>query len=46
MLLSRTAVNASSGVKTPMSGVVTGLLAMLCLAVLMPYCAFIPKVTN
>ncbi len=41
---SRTAVNAASGARTPMGGVVTGMLVMLCLAVLMPYCAFIPKV--
>jgi MFS superfamily sulfate permease-like transporter len=45
-MFSRTAVNAASGVKTPMGGVATGLLVMLCLAVLMPYCAFIPKVSK
>jgi MFS superfamily sulfate permease-like transporter len=43
-VFSRTAVNAASGARTPMGGVVTGMLVMLCLAVLMPYCAFIPKV--
>ncbi len=37
-------MNAASGARTPMGGVVTGMLVMLCLAVLMPYCAFIPKV--
>ena len=40
---SRTAVNSSSGVKTPMGGIYTGALVILCLAFLMPYCAFIPK---
>jgi sodium-independent sulfate anion transporter 11 len=40
---SRTAVNSASGVKTPMGGVYTGALVILCLAFLMPYCAFIPK---
>jgi len=40
---SRTAVNSSSGVKTPMGGLYTGALVILCLAFLMPYCAFIPK---
>ena len=40
---SRTAVNSSSGVKTPMGGIYTGALVILCLALLMPYCAFIPK---
>ena len=42
---SRTAVNSSSGVKTAMGGVYTGLLVIVCLAFLMPYCAFIPKAT-
>ncbi len=37
-------MNAASGARTPMGGVATGMLVMLCLAVLMPYCAFIPKV--
>ena len=40
---SRTAVNSSSGVKTPLGGIYTGALVLLCLAFLMPYCAFIPK---
>ena len=44
ILFSRTAVNAASGVRTQLGCVATGLLVMLCLAVLMPYCAFIPKV--
>ena len=42
---SRTAVNSSSGVKTAFGGLYTGLLVILCLAFLMPYCAFIPKAT-
>ena len=42
---SRTAVNSSSGVKTAFGGIYTGLLVILCLAFLMPYCAFIPKAT-
>ena len=42
---SRTAVNSSSGVKTAMGGVYTGLLVIVCLAFLMPYTAFIPKAT-
>ena len=40
---SRTAVNSSSGVRTPMGGIYTGALVILCLAFLMPLCAFIPK---
>ena len=40
---SRTAVNSSSGVKTSFGGVYTGLVVILCLAFLMPYCAFIPR---
>eukprot|EP00090_Calanus_glacialis_P015453 TRINITY_DN24401_c0_g1_i1.p1 TRINITY_DN24401_c0_g1~~TRINITY_DN24401_c0_g1_i1.p1 ORF type:complete len:653 (-),score=122.04 TRINITY_DN24401_c0_g1_i1:57-2015(-) len=42
---SRTAVNSASGVRTPMGGIYTGGLVILCLAFLMPYCAFIPKAT-
>jgi len=42
---SRTAVNAASGVKTPMGGLFTGSLVLLCLGVLIPFCAFIPKAT-
>ncbi len=42
---SRTAVNAASGVRTPFGGVYTGALVLLALAVLMEYCAFIPKAT-
>ena len=42
---SRTAVNSASGVKTPSGGIFTGGLVLLCLAFLMPYCAFIPKAT-
>jgi len=42
---SRTAVNSASNVKTPLGGIFTGGLVVLCLAFLMPYCAFIPKAT-
>jgi len=42
---SRTAVNSASGVKTPLGGLFTGSLVILCLAVLIPFCAFIPKAT-
>jgi len=42
---SRTAVNSASGVKSPSGGIYTGGLVLLCLAFLMPYCAFIPKAT-
>lgn len=42
---SRTAVNSASGVKTSFGGIYTGGLVILCLAFLMPYCAFIPKAT-
>ena len=35
----------SSGVKTAFGGLYTGLLVIVCLALLMPYCAFIPKAT-
>jgi len=42
---SRTAVNSASGVKTSLGGIYTGGLVILCLAFLMPYCAFIPKAT-
>ena len=41
----RTAVNSSSGVRTAFGGVYTGLLVIVCLAFLMPFCAFIPKAT-
>ena len=40
---SRTAVNSASGVKTPLGGLYTGALVILCLAFLMPCCAFLPK---
>ena len=40
---SRTAVNSASGVKTPLGGLYTGALVILCLVFLMPFCAFIPK---
>jgi len=42
---SRTAVNSASGVRSPMGGLFTGSLVILCLAFLIPYCAFIPKAT-
>ncbi len=40
---SRTAVNAASGVRTPLGGMYTGTLVILALAILMEYCAYIPK---
>merc|ERR1711860_336058 len=40
---SRTAVNSASGVRTTLGGIFTGSLVILALAVLMPYCAYIPK---
>lgn len=40
---SRTAVNCASGVKTPLGGLFTGALVILALALLMPFCAYIPK---
>ena len=42
---SRTAVNSASGVKTPAGGIYTGGIVLLALAVLMPYCAYIPQAT-
>ncbi|XP_037787000.1 sodium-independent sulfate anion transporter-like isoform X5 [Penaeus monodon] len=42
---SRTAVNATSGVRTPAGGVVTGVLVVLALAFLTPYFRYIPKAT-
>jgi sodium-independent sulfate anion transporter 11 len=41
--ISRSAVNASSDVKTQAGGIYSGTLVLLALAVLMPYCAYIPK---
>lgn len=38
----RSAVNSSSGVRTPFGGVVTGLIIVLACAVLSPYLAYIP----
>lgn len=43
--LSRAAVNQASGVKTTLGGFYTGSLVIICIAFLMPYCAFIPKAT-
>jgi len=40
---SRTAVNSASGVKTPMGCLWTGVLVILALGLILPYCAFIPK---
>ena len=40
---SRTAVNSASGVKTPAGGIYTGGLVLLALAILMPFCAYIPQ---
>ena len=42
---SRTAVNSASGVKTPAGGIYTGGLVLLALAILMPFCAYIPQAT-
>lgn len=39
-------MNSASGVRTPMGGAYTGALVIVCLALLMPYCAFIPKVKH
>ena len=43
--ISRSAVNASSGVKTQAAGIYSGTMVLLALTVLMPYCAYIPKAT-
>lgn len=40
---SRSAVNHASGVKTPMSGLYTGVLIILALSLLTPYFYYIPK---
>ena len=40
---SRTAVNNSSGVRTPFGGLYTGILVILAITVLTPYFYFIPK---
>jgi len=40
---SRTAVNSASGVKTTMGCLWTGVLVVLALGLILPYCAFIPK---
>ena len=45
-ICSRTAINNASGVRSPMGGVTTGVLILICLAFFMPYCAFIPKVVG
>jgi len=42
---SRTAVNYSSGVRTPLGGVFTGLLVICALQFLTPYFIYIPKAT-
>ncbi|KAF4513952.1 UNVERIFIED_CONTAM: hypothetical protein B566_EDAN018188, partial [Ephemera danica] len=41
----RTAVNNASGVKTPVGGIYTGTLVLLCLAFLTRYLQYIPKAT-
>lgn len=41
--LARSAVNNSSGVKTPMGGLYTGLLVILALLYFTPYFYYIPK---
>lgn len=43
--LSRSAVNNSSGVRTPMGGLYTGLLVIVALLFFTPYFAYIPKAT-
>lgn len=43
--LSRSAVNNSSGVRTPMGGLYTGILVISALLFLTPYFYFIPKAT-
>ncbi|XP_060521275.1 sodium-independent sulfate anion transporter-like isoform X2 [Cylas formicarius] len=40
---SRSAVNHASGVQTPFSGVVTGIMVLLALSFLTPYFTYIPK---
>ena len=42
---SRCAVNAASGVKTPIGGLYSGIIVIMCLAFLMPACALIPRAT-
>ncbi|CAG0892879.1 unnamed protein product [Cyprideis torosa] len=42
---SRTAVNATSGVRTPAGGLITGALVILALGLLTPYFYYIPKAT-
>ena len=42
---SRSAVNCASGVRTTFGGLYTGGLVILALAVMMPFCAYIPKAT-
>ena len=37
--------DSASGVRTALGGLYTGALVLLCLAFLMPYTAFIPKVS-
>lgn len=41
----RTAINSASGVKTPMGGIVTGLLVLLACGLLTSAFKFIPKCT-
>ncbi|KAK8742604.1 hypothetical protein OTU49_001984, partial [Cherax quadricarinatus] len=43
--LSRSAVNLTSGVRTPAGGLVTGVMVLLSLAFLTPYFTYIPKST-
>ena len=42
---SRCAVNSASGVKTPLGGLYSGIIVILCLLFLMPACALIPRAT-
>lgn len=41
----RSAVSSASGVKTPMSGIYTGIITILALSLLTPYFYYIPSAT-
>lgn len=42
---SRAAVSSASGVRTPLSGIYTGIMVMMAFSFLTPYFPFIPKAT-
>ena len=42
---SRCALNAACGVRTTLGNLYSGIIVILCLAILMPACALIPKAT-